>query len=239
VNASERFNDPEWDGEPVEPIITGPKPPDYEPKNIEEPEPEFEKRKKIKIKLRDGKEKEISYRISITFMSPDGKPMTLQEFLNSLYGKLPELFTSEEELVKIWSNPLTRKTLLEKLVAVGFGMDELSTLQKIIEAEKSDLFDVLEYISFSKKPITREKRVANAQENIFTLLNRDQKEFLEFILDKYIDDGVEELSQEKLPDLLELKYQAISDAEEKLGDVAQIRKLFIEFQKHLYGGRVA
>jgi len=239
VNASERFNDPEWDGEPVEPIIAGPEPPEPGPKNIEEPEPEFEKRKKIKIKLRDGKEKEISHSVSTTFMSPDGKPMTLQEFLNSLYGKLPELFTSEEELVKIWSNPLTRQTLLEKLAAAGFGMDELNTLQKIIEAEKSDLFDVLEYISYSKKPITREKRVANAQENIFALLSHDQKEFLEFVLDKYIDDGVEELNQEKLPDLLELKYQAISDAEEKLGDVAQIRQLFIEFQKHLYGGKVA
>ena len=72
----------------------------------------------------------------------------------------------------------------------------------------------LEYISFAIQPITREMRVAQAQINIFRGLNNKQKEFLEFVLSKYIESGVGELDQEKLPDLLTLKYQAIRDAEE-------------------------
>ena len=60
------------------------------------------------------------------------------------------------------------------------------------------------------------------------------KEFLEFVLSKYIETGVEELDQEKLPDLLTLKYQAIRDAEEMLGSVDDIRATFIDFQKYLY-----
>lgn len=88
-------------------------------------------------------------------------------------------------------------------------------------------------------PITREERVATAQKNIFALLNNNQKEFLEFVLTKYIETGVEELDQEKLPGLLELKYQAVTDAAEKLGGVSKIRNLFIEFQKHLYQQKVA
>lgn len=237
VNASERFKDPEWDGEPVEPIETDPKPP-TEPKD---PQPYedggdegYEPKTRIKVKLGKGREHTIEHSVATTFIGPDGKPMTVQEFLNSLFGKLPELFNSEDELRKLWSNPLTRKTLLEKLDEAGFGKDELHTLQKIVDAEKSDLFDVLEFIAYSAKPITREERVAKAQGNIFALLEPAQKEFLEFVLTKYIETGVEELDNEKLPDLLTLKYHAISDAAERLGGVPKIRELFLGFQRWLY-----
>ena len=98
------------------------------------------------------------------------------------------------------------------------------------------MFDVLEDVSSASKPITREMRVAQAQAKIFTGLGNKQKEFLEFVLSKYIETGVEELDQEKLPDLLTLKYQALSDAEEILGGVDNIRTTFIEFQKYLYEG---
>lgn len=128
---------------------------------------------------------------------------------------------------------------MEKLSDAGFGKDELTNLQKFIDAEKSDLFDVLEFIAYSVKPITREARVATAQKNIFALLDNNQKEFLEFVLTKYIESGVEELDQEQLPNLLELKYQAVTDAAEKLGGVPKIRELFIEFQKYLYDAKVA
>ena len=165
--------------------------------------------------------------------------MTLQEFLDSLYGKLPDLFKSEEELRRIWANPITRKALLESLEEAGFGKDELTNLQRAIDAEKCDLFDVLEFIRFEAKMLTREDRVASAQRKIFALLDRNQREFVEFVLSKYIETGVEELDQEKLPQLLELKYQAVSDAAEKLGGVVKIRELFIEFQRHLYETKTA
>lgn len=240
VNASERFNDPEWDGEPVEPIETDPKPPpeykepvDTEP--VEEGPGEYKEPKvKVRIKLANGKEVAITHTVSTTFIGPDGKPMTVQEFLNSLYGKLPDLFNSEEELRRIWANPITRKALLENLEEAGFGKDELLSLQNAIDAERCDLFDVLEFVAYEAKMLTREARVANAQRKIFALLDHDQKEFVEFVLSKYIETGVEELDQEKLPQLLELKYQAVSDAAEKLGGVSRIRSLFVEFQRHLY-----
>ncbi|HRG88919.1 MAG TPA: type I restriction-modification enzyme R subunit C-terminal domain-containing protein [Chitinophagales bacterium] len=167
-------------------------------------------------------------------MGPDGRPISAHEFLTILFGKLPDLFKNEDELRKLWSNPLTRKTLMEKLDEAGLGMDEFAQIQKLIDAEKSDLFDVLEFIAYASKPLTREVRVAGAQKKIFALLDSNQKEFLDFVLTKYIETGVEELDQEKLPDLLELKYHAISDATEKLGGVPKIRELFLGFQKHLY-----
>jgi type I restriction enzyme R subunit len=177
--------------------------------------------------------------ISTSFWSADGKPISAEEFLNNLFGELPNLFKSEDELRSLWSNPLTRRILLEKLEEAGFGKQELITLQTLIDAEKSDLFDVLEYVFNSDiKPMTREERVAAAQATIFALLNNKQKEFIEFVLSKYIETGVEELDQEKLPILLTNKYQSLEDAKEVLGNVANISTLFIEFQKHLYQKKV-
>ncbi len=267
VDAYHHFADPEWDGEaePCDvcgkavcecPQIQGPTPKPCKTCNqwpcvCEKPPKEAcekcgelpcscEKRKTIKIKLRDGKEREIQHMVSTSFWSADGKPITSEEFLNNLFGALPDFFKSEEELRTIWSNPMTRKTLLEKLDEAGFGKDELSSLQKLIDAEKSDLFDVLEYVFNSEiKPITREARVAAAQATIFALLNDKQKEFIEFVLAKYIETGVEELDQEKLPILLTNKYQSLEDAKGMLGEVSNISKLFIEFQQHLYSGKVA
>ncbi len=240
VNASERFKDPEWDGEPIEPVITDPKP-DYKEKEetlIDASEGgDIEGLVRIKVKLANGKEHTISHNVATTFIGADGRPMTVQEFLNSLFDKLPELFSSEEELRKLWSDPVTRKLLLDKLAEAGLGKDEFNTLQRIIDAEKSDLFDVLEFISYSAKPITREARVASAQQYIFATLDNNQKEFLEFVLSKYIETGVEELEQEKLPHLLELKYHSVSDGATTLGGVPKIRKLFMGFQKYLYEER--
>jgi len=147
---------------------------------------------------------------------------------------LPEFFKDENELRKIWSNPETRRVLLNKLAEAGYGMNELKTLQQLINAENSDIFDVLEYISFAIKPISREERVAKAQLNIFKSLENNQKEFLEFVLSKYIEVGIEELDQDKLPDLLKIKYLAIIDAVELFGGVSKIRDTFINFQKHLF-----
>ncbi len=125
------------------------------------------------------------------------------------------------------------------MTITGFGIEDLITLQKLIDAEKSDLFDVLEFIAYSAEPITREERVAHAQARIFELLDPKQKEFLDFVLSKYIDVGVEELDQDKLPDLLELKYHTVNDAMEQLGGADKTKGLFIDFQQYLYNVRFA
>jgi type I restriction enzyme R subunit len=177
--------------------------------------------------------------ISTSFWGADGKPISGQELLQKMFGTLPDFFKSEAELRRIWSSPDTRKAFLTRLAGAGYGKEELSTMQTLIDAEKSDLFDVLEYISFAVKPISRELRVAKAQFHIFAPLDNRQKEFLEFVLSRYIQDGVEELDEGKLADLLKLKYQALADAINILGGVDNARNTFIGFQKHLYAEAAA
>lgn len=260
VNAYKNFLDPEWDGEPIEPEVCStcnqepcickkdpPKPckvcsqlPCICEKEPPQPCPECGqrpcvcKKKKVKIKLRDGKEREIQYMVSTSFWGADGKPISVEEFLNNLYGALPSYFKDEAELREIWSNPITRKSLLNKLADAGYGESELAELQRLVDAENSDLFDVLEYIAYNIKTISRATRVEQAKPNIFNGMTKQQQEFLEFVLFKYIDSGVSELDQAKLPSLVELKYQSFDDGENALGGTDAIIDLFIGFQKHLY-----
>ncbi len=240
VDAYKHFSDPEWDGEPAGEIKekeqkeinykTGPK----ETGEGFIKDENFEPKKKLKIKLRDGKEREIQHMISTSFWGADGKPISIQEFMDNMFGAMPDFFKSEEELRKIWSNPTTRKVFLGEIAEKGFGKDELEILQKMIDAEQSDLFDVLAYISFLIKPISRAQRVEQSKDKIFESLDEKQKEFLGFVLSKYEEKGVEELDEEKLPVLLNLKYHAIANAEQLLGNVENIRSIFFAFQKSLY-----
>ena len=237
VKAHHHFNDPEWDGEPIEPEPPkgggggggGPSPEPPEP--LPEPEPP---RQKIKVRLADGKARSIQSMTATTFWSADGRPMSAAQFLEVLYGSLPEFFKDEDELRKIWSVPDTRKALLAGLAEKGFSKEPLTEMQRIIEAENSDIFDVLAFVAFALEPKTREQRADAAKAAAAQGLTDKQQAFVDFVLAQYVKQGVDELDQEKLSLLLRLKYRALPDAFAELGKPDQIRRVFVDFQKHLY-----
>jgi len=257
VTAHHHFSDPEWDGEPVEPE-TCPKcgshpcqcekqPPQTckvcgkQPcKCDKEPCPRCGQlpcvcKRKAKVKLADGKERTIQHMMVTSFWHPDGTPMSAQQFMEMLFGKLPEFFKDEEELRALWSVPEMRKKLLQGLAEKDFGGEQLAEMQKIIDAEKSDLFDVLAYVAYALPTLTREDRAAKAKVIISTHFNSKQQVFLDFVLSHYVRVGVEELDQAKLTPLLHLKYHdSIADAVADLGRPEEIGKFFSGFQKYLY-----
>jgi type I restriction enzyme R subunit len=239
VKAHQHFTDPEWDGEPVEPEPKAPRerrPPRPEPPEPAGPDREPDpRRQKIEVKLADGKARRIGHMMCTTFWHPDGTPMSAHRFMELLFGKLPELFKDEAELRTIWSAPETRKKLLQALADNGFGRDQLIEMQKILDAEKSDLFDVLAYVAYAMPTLTREERASNARHVISTNFNTTQQQFLNFVLSHYVNVGVDELDQDKLTPLLKLKYHdSIMDAVADLGKPEEIGKVFIGFQKYLY-----
>ena len=187
------------------------------------------------MKLADGKARNIQHMMATTFWHPDGTPMSAQQFMEMLFGKLPDFFQSEEELRKLWSAPDTRAKLLQGLAEKGFGHDQLAEMQKIIDAEKSDLFDVLAHVAYALPPVTREVRADHARVYINSQFNAKQQAFLDFVLSHYVTVGVEELDQDKLTPLLRLKYHdSIADAVADLGKPDEIGKVFAGFQKYLY-----
>jgi type I restriction enzyme R subunit len=243
VGAYHKFNEPEWDGDPVDPVPggsggNGSGEEERECVECGEMSCICEKPfaiKKVKIKLADGKEREIKT-TSVSMFMVDGKPLGIEEFIKKLFNtlQLPELFGSEDKLRELWANPITRRELLKKLEQHNCSKADLLKLQEIIDAKDCDLFDVLEYISYARNPITRMERVSEAEDNIYAFLNAEQKVFIEFVLSNYIKDGVDELDDSKLGELITLKYKTNTDAKRALGDLREIRNIFINFQKYLY-----
>lgn len=242
VKAYLHFSDPEWDGEPVDPDPPRPRRArgegqeegDGERPDMPVPQP-LPRPQRIKVKLADGKERRIQSMVATTFWSADGRPMSAAQFLESLFGALPEFFRDEDQLRDLWSDPATRKALLSGLADKGFGREALIEMQKAIDAEDSDLFDVLAYVAWTRAPVPRSERARRAKAGINdTYKSNRHLAFVEFVLDHYVEEGVDELDMEKLTPLLRLKYHAIADAAADLGPPEQIRQTFIGFQRYLY-----
>ena len=237
VKAHHLFSDPEWDGDPVPPEDPIP------PKTPRTPGPEkptVERPEKIRIELAEGKVREFEFTMTTTFWGPNGEQLTVEQFLKNLFGELPSFYKNEADLRRIWSDPLTRTELLTKLGEHGFSMVDLGKIQELISAEESDLYDVLAYISFAAPKKTREKRASSARRRVSVQFTDRTRDFIDFVLDHYVTEGIEELDPQKLPDLLQLKYGGVNDALKEIGASADtVRDAFFSFQKFLYEEAVA
>ena len=107
-------------------------------------------------------------------------------------------------------------------------------MQKIIDAEKSDLFDVLAHVAYAMPPLIREERAGKARTLITQHFSSKLQVFLNFVLAHYVTVGVDELDQAKLTPLLKLKYHgSVPDAVADLGQTpVEIGKAFTGFQKY-------
>jgi len=241
VKAYYHFADPEWDGEPMDQTRIIEEGGEKEKEEIDEDdatndgsvEP-VKRPEKIKVQLGQSQVREMWGQKTTSFYNIDGTPISATEFLKNIFGELPEFFEDEEALRKMWANPKTRKVFLSELEKLGYEEEQLRNYAKLIDAENSDLFDVFEYISFDKKPLTRGERILQARENIFEGLDDKTKEFLEFVLNSYHKDGYDSLSEEAFPEFLTLKYGSLMEARVYFPDLNEVKQEFVQLQEKLY-----
>ena len=260
VEAHEHFNDEEWDGPPLAPpdkpelndtkkepcelcgkhlcICEKPDEPLCEVCNNDPCVCDDGGRKIIKVTLSDNKVRELDSMVKTSFWSPSGTPISGTQFIQQLYGDLPTFFGSEEKLREIWSLPSTRKKLLNELEEKGYSEEQLDDLKRAIHAEGCDIYDVLSYVAYHKDCVPRLERATQAK---IMLMDYDAKQqaFLNFVLDQYVKEGVKELDDKNLSELLKLKYKELADAKQELGEIKTIRDNFIGFQEYLYRDDVA
>jgi len=236
--AYQHFLDPEWDGEPMEPIPANPPAPRPE-SGPHEPltasgDDAGERPETLVIRLADGKARAIRHISATSFWGPDGRPMSAAEFIESLFGRAPELFKDEDELRRLWGSPDTRKALMQGLAERGFGAGTLKEMARVIDAPDSDVFDVLAYVAFALPPISRADRVAGRKSAVLGEYDGELARFLDFVLGQYVKQGVEELDGDKLPRLLELRYADVNQAAARLGGVRAVRNAFTGCQSSLF-----
>ena len=254
VGASEMFKDPEWDGDqycpecgnwPCTCMKKTPNEFHDSPQIVSEPlvcpvcgnlpctcdKPQTNL---IDIKLSDGRRLslETTWEQKIFF---GDEFISLDDYVEKLFGRIPEFFSDAEDLREKWSNPETREQLLRTLDEAGFAEDKLNLLRNMLKLQKCDLLDVLEYIAYNSTPIERAKRVELVKKQYVDALNKEQREFDNLILEYYASNGFKELGSDKLKTFINIKFNSMRDAKERLNmSVADIREHYFELQRRLY-----
>ena len=239
VKAHENFNDPEWDGEPLEPEPPRPRPPGETPDPPSPPVPPMggedgEPREKVRIKLDDGKTRKIKYLATTTYWSADGKPISAQEFMQRLFGDLNGLITDEDHLRTVWSDPDSRERLLIKLSEMGYSTDRLEDIRQLVDAPSSDLFDVFGYLLFLKDPKTRSDRASSVSASDLAQNQEELRGLLIGILEAYETSGESELANGKLEKFLMARFGSVGEAKARLGSLQEVRSTFRGMQQLLY-----
>ena len=256
VGASEMFKDPDWDGDPYCPVCGNwpctckhtPYPPAPEDKGGEfsgEPRVcpvcgnlpctcEGPRTKRVDIKLSDGRRLalETSWQQKIFYGDAF---ITLDEYVQKLFGKLPDFFTDADDLRTQWANPDTREQLLRTLDEAGFAEDKLNLLRDMLKMQRCDLLDVLEYIAYDSTPIARTQRVERVRKQYVDRLDKEQRDFDNLILQYYVSNGFKELGSDNLKTFITIRFNSMSDAKQRLQlSPADIRAHYLELQRRLY-----
>ncbi len=118
---------------------------------------------KIMIKLSDGKTRQIQHISAVMYWSPEGKPITAKEFIERMFDDLPQFFENEDKLRAIWSDPDTREKLLHDLAEAGYDHEKLDSMKVLIDAQDSDVYDVLAYVAYAAETRSRSQRIEQAK----------------------------------------------------------------------------
>ncbi len=245
--ATNKFYDDDWDGEPLPPEPTdppdggdgggdGPDTPGGDPPDgPNTPEPP---RERLTVKLGPSRERRITD-VEIRYIDETGRPLSAQQFIDRILFKLPDLFSSEEELREIWSDPDTREEFFQRLAEVGFDAEQLSTLRHMFGAEACDLFDLLNFLVFERPMATRWERAeaTRSNEDFFNAYTEQRaRDFLDFVLNRYEQTGEGELSRERMPSLIQLSGLGTTrDVSQAFGgSAANVLTAFRDLQQQLY-----
>ena len=261
VGAFERFRDDDWDGPPPCPRcghFPCECPPRSEPQlcskcgqqPCECPKPEPEpcpvcghlpctcegRQGRLVVKLSKTRELLLHTEWTEKVMYAD-QLITIDEYIRKLFGRLPEFFSSDDDLRTQWSQPETRQQLLDVLARSGFEEEKLETVRRVMNMENCDMLDVLENIAYQSTPIDRQKRAELLQQEALKTMTRQQMEFVDFVMQLYVRNGFKELGMDKLPTLIQMKYNTPLDAIRQLGmEAPQVRQLYLDLQRNLYNG---
>jgi type I restriction enzyme R subunit len=246
AGTSKLFEDREWDGLPLEFLDDGSEQrkrvSDDDEKNDNPTKPrkpnsdedEDEIKKTTVIQLSDGTARSITFFSAISFLDAEGRLISAQQFIINIFGELPSFFNNEEELRELWRNPENRNKLLSGLAEKGFPLNQLYELRHAIDADDCDIYDVLAFIKFNSKLHSRIDRADHVRKSMLSRFSADQQDFIDLILKQYVNNDFTELEQEKLPDLVKLRFNTVHEGFIALGSKETTMSIFRDVQRHLY-----
>ncbi|MCL4154320.1 UNVERIFIED_CONTAM: hypothetical protein GTU68_046852 [Idotea baltica] len=224
-NVTRLFADPAFDGEPI--MI-------YEPDAGEEVAPSEEEEEQLTYPTEEEvvwtpptvEEDQVDYRKTkvdgievsilrerVQYLNAEGKLIT-ESLRSYTRNNLRREFRSLEEFLNTWNAKKRKKELIQELEEQGLLLHELQT----VVDKDLDIFDLICHVAFDQRPLTRRERANNVKKrNYFSKYGDQTRQVLEALLDKYTDQGIEEIETLKVLQL---------DPFRKMGTPKQLIKLF-------------
>lgn len=248
-SASRNFADPDFDGEP--PLISeelidlnGEPIPDslveYRPPQETDDYDEFDEEglssatgdgRSIKYRVEEG-DMGIAYE-TVQVLDANGK-LRVVSLTKYAQEQVTTLFSNVEEFKSHWMNPQEREQIIEKLAESGISIEHL---QETVDLKEADIFDVLCYVAFSLKPLTRKQRaeyIENNKQDFFAAYSDKAKEILHIILNKYVEFGNNQLQ----PNIITVdsfsNYGNPLEIVKEFGGLDEFKKAMNQLQKLLY-----
>lgn len=130
----------------------------------------------------------------VQYMDGNGKLITgsLKDYTRQ---KVREHFASLDEFLNEWNSADRKQVIIDELTEQGIVFENL---KEAINKEM-DIFDLICHTAFDQSPLTRAERANNVKKrDYFTIYGKQARKVLEALLDKYADEGIENIEDIKI-----------------------------------------
>ncbi|WP_071188710.1 DEAD/DEAH box helicase family protein [Trichormus sp. NMC-1] len=225
--ATKKFDDPDFDGEPVQ---------IYEPKTGESPVPpddddgstdngnniddlpEKSGQKRVKFVPVDVDVNIISERT--LYRSKDGKLIT-ESIKDYTRKTVQQEFTTLDKFLRRWNAAEQKQAIIQELNEQGILLEALA--QEV--GKDFDPFDLICHVAFDQPALSRKERAKKVrQRDYFHKYSEKARAVIDGLLDKYADEGIENIEN-----INDLRVQPF----DKIGTPIEIVNLFGNKQKYL------
>ena len=208
-NATAKFKDPKFDGDPEPPQGKSGKPytmPEEPSCNVSEPHVKY---------LVEGEKIAITTEI-VSILGEDGKTMRTESITDFTRKQIRKRYATLNDFVKNWTEAERKKAIVDELKDYSVLVDAVR--EKNPALANADIFDVICHVAFDQPPVSRRDRANNVKKrNYFAKYEGKAREVLEALLDKYADYGILNLEDSDILDTAPFN---------KIGKPQKIVKLF-------------
>jgi len=167
----------------------------------------------------------------IQYMDGNGKLITgsLRDYTKQ---KVREQYQSLDDFLNKWNQADKKHAIIEELTEQGIVFENL----KDAINKEMDIFDLICHTAFDQPPLTRAERVNNVKKrDYFTKYGEKARNVLEALLDKYADEGIENIEDMKILQVNPLdQFGSPLEIVKLFGGKQQYLKALIELEQEIY-----
>ena len=165
------------------------------------------------------------------YFDQHGKPITtsLKDHTKEI---IKEQFASLDEFLNKWKGSDRKEAIIAELVEQGVMVE---ALYEAVD-KQVDLFDLICHVAYDQPPMTRKERANNVKKrNYFTKYGEQARKVLEALLDKYADQGIENIENIQILTVPPInEFGSVTEIIKAFGSREAYEKAIKELENELY-----